>query len=168
MKKCIHCNALNDENNQFCEICGKELTAGDTEVLNEQPQPQPQPQYQTSAQTPPPPQYTAAPPVQPAQSYSPYNQPPMGMPVNEAFLPPEYKPVSMGTYIGYMFLFSIPIVGLVMMIITALNSSASKSLRNFAKAYLIIFAISAVFAIIGIIALSMLIASGLLAEPYYY
>ena len=169
MKTCPNCNALNNDISKFCEVCGsaiEEPQTAETTVLTETPEttvlneapvytaPQ-QPTYQAPAQPVAPqpapqpvaqPQYQA--PVQPGFA-------PQMYPINEAMLPAEYQPVSIGSYIGHGLLFSLPIIGFIMLIVTACSSSKSKSLRNYAKAMLIMYAIGIVigvlFSIFGIV-----------------
>lgn len=59
-------------------------------------------------------------------------------------IPGEYKPISMWGYFGYQILFSIPIIGWIMLIFYAFISNKNYNVRNFARSYfcyLIIFAI---------------------------
>lgn len=145
MKTCPSCNALNNDTSKFCEVCGTALEvaqtaettvlsdAPETVVLNEPnenaaPQQAAQPQYQ-------------APPVQPTFAQPMY-------PINEAMLPVEYQPVSVGAYIGYGLLFSIPVIGFIMLLITAFGSGKSKSLQNYARAILIMYIIGAVIGVL--------------------
>ena len=100
-----------------------------------------------SAQYAPPPQpaatrYTAAPvaaqqikqpaPVTTAYNISSqYSVPPKGSP---------YAAVSTGKYLGFMILFMIPVIGWIVCILTAIKSK-NHSLRNFAKAMMILLVI---------------------------
>lgn len=47
----------------------------------------------------------------------------------------EYKPISMWGYFGYEILFSIPIIGFVLLIIFSFGGTPNKNLRNFARSY---------------------------------
>ena len=145
MKTCPKCQALNNDANKFCEICGEalEISFEETTVLNDAPvaatvaapaQPA-QPAYQAPVQ-PAQPAYQA--PVQPVQpAYQAPVQPVFGMPyVNEEMLPEELKPVSVGTFMGYQLLFCIPLVGFIMLLVTAFGSG-KKSMKNFAKSILL-------------------------------
>ena len=172
MKTCPNCNALNNDISKFCEVCGSALEAPqaettvlsdapETTVLNEAPvftAPQ-QPTYQAPVQpVAPAPQPVAQPQYQaPVQPVQPVAQPAFAQPgfqvVNEAMLPAEYQPVSVGSYIGHSLLFSIPLIGFIMLIVTACSSTKSKSLRNYAKAmlvmYVIAFVITFIFGLLG-------------------
>lgn len=152
MKNCAYCNALNDDNNSFCEICGKPFAAEESTENGTAPETQQgfsSQEAASAAQS----QYAQAPGAQPqygqppfgsAPYSAPYVQPGAYPPVNENALPEEYKPVSVGAYVGYTILFSIPIIGFIMLLVTALSSTNKKSLRNFARAQLILLIIGVV------------------------
>ena len=55
--------------------------------------------------------------------------------MNENYIPEEYTPISMWGYFGYSLLFSIPIVGLVCIIVFSFGGSGNINLRNFARSY---------------------------------
>lgn len=120
MKNCPFCNAVNADENKFCDACGKEFT----EAVNDYVPPVAEPQ---------------AVPTQPMYQQAPYQ-------VNENMLPEEFKPVTVGAYIGYSILFSIPLVGFIMLLVTAFSSSNKKSLRNYARAMLIMYVVAFVIA----------------------
>ena len=48
-------------------------------------------------------------------------------------IPAEYRPISMWGYFGYQLLFSIPVVGFIMLIICSFSRNINK--RNFARSY---------------------------------
>ncbi len=80
-----------------------------------------------------------------------YQQPP----ITQAAPDPASKVVGTGAYFGLMFLFSLPIIGILSVIIMSF-AAKNKNIKHFAKANLIWAIISFVFfiaAIIGIIAL---------------
>lgn len=54
--------------------------------------------------------------------------------VRRVILPDEYKPISMWGYFGYEILFSIPIVGLILLIVFSITAK-NKNLKNFARSY---------------------------------
>lgn len=56
-------------------------------------------------------------------------------------VPIEYQPISMWGYFGYQVLFSIPIIGLVFLIVFALGGTENINLKNFARSYFVIFII---------------------------
>lgn len=135
MKTCPNCNAINNDTSAFCEVCGSPLSQ------SQAPQ-QAASQYGT-------PQYGA-------QQY----RAPIYPQFNENKFVPEYEPISVGAYLGYMVLFSIPVIGIIMMLVTAFGSG-EKSLKNFAKAHLILYVIAVVISIV-------LILLGAGATGYYY
>lgn len=71
----------------------------------------------------------------------------------------EYKPISMWGYFGYEILFSIPIVGLILLIIFSVGGTSNKNLKNFARSYFC-------FMILAIIFVILLASTGLFASMY--
>jgi phosphoglycerol transferase MdoB-like AlkP superfamily enzyme len=55
--------------------------------------------------------------------------------LNETQIPNEYKPISMWGYFGYEILFSIPLVGFVLLLVFSFGGTANKNLKNFARSY---------------------------------
>ena len=58
--------------------------------------------------------------------------------MDESNIPEEYRPLSIGAFIGYSFLFAIPCVGLILTIVFACGAVKNKNLINWARASLII------------------------------
>lgn len=58
-------------------------------------------------------------------------------------IPSEYKPISMWGYFGYEILFSIPLIGWILLIWKAL-SAKNKNLKNFARSYFCLLIIALV------------------------
>ena len=73
-------------------------------------------------------------------------------------IPLEYKPISMWGYFGYEILFSIPVVGFILLLVFAFGGTQNINLKNFARSYFC-FLIIAVVLLIIIVA----IAGGLVA-----
>ena len=71
-------------------------------------------------------------------------------------VPAQYKPIGAWGYFGYELLFSIPIVGFILLIVFAL-SDENINRRNFARSYFCAFLVAA---IIGIIIFVLLMAIG--------
>ena len=78
-----------------------------------------------------------------------------GTNMDQQLIPKEYQPISMGGYLGYQILFSIPVVGFICLIIFAIGAK-NVNKKNFARSYfcytiicLCIFAI--VFAVAKVI-----------------
>lgn len=73
-------------------------------------------------------------------------------------IPPQYKPLSPWAYLGYQILFTIPVVGLIALIIFALNND-NVNRRNFARSYFCVLVIAIVIFVI-ILILSPAFTSG--------
>ena len=89
-------------------------------------------------------------------------------------VPFENKPLSPWAYLGYQILFSIPLVGFIMLIILSTKAAQNVNLRNFARSYwcalLICVILGLVLAIIGLI-LSMALGlsiGAIFSELGYY
>ncbi|MCL2300033.1 MAG: hypothetical protein FWC27_07800, partial [Firmicutes bacterium] len=127
----------------------------------------PQPVYQEPAppvwQEPAPPVYQA--PVQPIYQEPVYQQPMYQQPVYQAQpaaeAPPprgsRYAPISAGGYFGYLFLFNIPIIGLILSIVWGNDKTGSVNRQNLAKLMLVL-------KIIGIV---MMVISGIFVAIYW-
>lgn len=50
-------------------------------------------------------------------------------------IPEEYKPITMWGYFGYEILFSIPCIGLVLLLVFSFGGTKNINLRNFARSY---------------------------------
>lgn len=50
-------------------------------------------------------------------------------------IPEEYQPLSMWTYFVYEIVFSLPIIGFIMLLIISLGKTKNKNLKNFARSY---------------------------------
>lgn len=156
MKICDKCGVANADDAAFCTGCGAVLLKStDNSEINEEVNTN-QPMQDNIKGTPSgqanfaqqntayaqQPQSPFVQPVysQPAQPQMPYS-PQYGY-INENMLPPEYRTVSIGQYIGYTLLFSVPVIGFIMLLVTAFGSDKSISLKNFAKSYLVFYAIA--------------------------
>lgn len=176
MKICDKCGVANADDAAFCTGCGAVLLKStENSEINEEVNTNQPMQDNMSSQGVPLGQanftqqntaYTQMPqspfvqPVysQPAQTQMPYS-PQYGY-INENMLPPEFRPVSIGQYIGYTLLFGLPIIGFIMLLVTAFGSDKSVSLRNYAKSFLVFYAIGvALTFLIGIF--SMIVASSM-------
>ena len=73
----------------------------------------------------------------------------------------EYKPISMWGYFGYEILFSIPVVGFILLIIFSVGGTSNKNLKNFARSYFC-------FLILGIILAILIGSTGLLSIASMY
>jgi len=67
---------------------------------------------------------------------------------NNFSIPEEYKPLSVGQFLGYTLLMSIPCVGLILVIIFACGGVKNKNVINWARAQLIIMGIAVIIYIL--------------------
>ena len=72
--------------------------------------------------------------------------------MNKDNIPEEYKPISMWGYFGYEILFSLPIIGIILLIVFSLGGTKNINLINFARSY---FCIIIIISIVLIILLSV-------------
>ena len=72
--------------------------------------------------------------------------------MNKDNIPEEYKPISMWGYFGYEILFSLPIIGIILLIVFSLGGTKNVNLKNFARSY---FCIIIIISIVLIILLSV-------------
>ncbi|MGI6264565.1 MAG: hypothetical protein ACOYJY_03760 [Acutalibacteraceae bacterium] len=120
------------------------------------PQPVQQPVAPQPVQQPVPVARPVTPPQNYAQPVNPgWQQPAPGYPARpEDSLPPQYKPLGAWAYFGYTILFSIPIVGFILLLVFSF-SDANINRRNFARSYwcalLIVAIVTAVIALIALI-----------------
>ena len=77
------------------------------------------------------------------------------------YVPDKYQPISMWGYFGYSLLFSIPVVGFILICIFSFGGAKNINKRNFARSYFCSFIICLV--IIGVIALITLLTGGFAA-----
>lgn len=105
-----------------------------------------------------------------AQYQQTYNAQPVP-PVIPSYGTPETQPVSVGGWIGVMLLSCLPLINLIMLFVWAFSSSTKKSLKNYARAALIMFLIVAVITVIAsvvLIACGVNIFSELFSQVNYY
>ena len=134
---CSKCGAVNEDGSMFCTQCGASMTGYSA------PAPDPvQPNRVPPSMTP---DYSRPGGPDPTMMRSmPYSTGRSQTPV----IPPEYQPISVLGYIGYHLLFSIPIVGLIMMIIYAVKSDGNINVRNLARSMLVVILIVIVISVI--------------------
>ena len=68
--------------------------------------------------------------------------------MNKDNIPEEYKPISMWGYFGYEILFSLPIIGIILLIVFSLGGTKNINLKNFARSYFCIIIIISIVLII--------------------
>lgn len=156
--KCTTCGAEVMEGTMFCTSCGSKITPAASPAPSsfDNPAPAPTP---TSYSNP-------APAPAPVNNYQQYNAPVMNTPQAQpvsygGYSQPQYQPqpynggmmqdttpISPIGYIGYMLLYSLPIIGIIMVFVNALGSSTNINVKNFAKAYLILFIVGFIVGIL--------------------
>ena len=132
---CPKCGATIRDGIKFCSACGAPqtvTTASNPQPIEQQQQwqeyAQPSAEPQQRWQEPPKVNVTQQPAYAPVQSV---NANPM---MNANQLPPQYKPLSAWAYFGYSILYSIPIIGFIILIVNALNDS-NINRRNHARSF---------------------------------
>ena len=70
---------------------------------------------------------------------------------NENNIPFEYKPISMWGSFGYQILFSIPIIGFILLLVFSFGGTQNKNLKNYARSYFC-------FMILAIILVAIIVA----------
>ena len=83
-------------------------------------------------------------------------------------VPFENKPLSPWAYLGYQILFSIPLVGFILLIILSTKAAHNVNLRNFARSYWCALLIGIIlFAVLVIIGLILSTALGLSIGAFF-
>lgn len=157
--QCLNCGTNVPDSVKFCPSCGKNMSA------NAAPQPAPvsqQPVYAQSAPT------NAAPPANPFSPPAPANAAPpaaaymQSAPVGNSRpeqIPPQYRPLSPWAYFGYSLLFSIPTIGLIVLIVFSFSND-NINRRNFARSYfcamLVLLCLAVLLVVIALIVAAVL------------
>lgn len=140
---CKNCNAENQENAVFCCNCGARLAEEIAEPV-------------VAAEVVPEPEVVPAPAPQPAPAPAPQPAPAPEQKPSKVKIPSEYYPVSSWGFVGLQILYSIPVVGLVFLLIHTFSKS-NLSRRNFARSIwcwtLLIIIFSLVCLIVGLVLL---------------
>ena len=159
---CKNCGNEVDESYAFCDKCGAPVKATVTSEpqspVNPVPPVSQQPASQQPAPQQPAPQQPA--PQQPVYQQAPpiYQNPPYAYQnVNPGYNQPDMSPTTtIGQYIGWLLIGSIPIIGWILVIIFALDSS-NKNRANFFRAQIVMILIFVgVFLLFGSVLLSAL------------
>lgn len=69
----------------------------------------------------------------------------------QATVPPQYKPLGAWAYFGYSLLFSLPVVGFILLLVFSFNDD-NINRRNFARSHFCMMLVIAVVAVLAIIA----------------
>ncbi len=134
---CNNCGYEFADGSTFCPNCGF-ATEGNAAQQNK-------PDFQKA---PPPPVYDPYNPV-PPQMQQPYGTIPPYTPAYPQFGQPRFEePMSVKDWVITVIISGIPVAGIIMLCIWAFGSDAPRTKSNYAKAMLIIQAVSVVFGII--------------------
>ena len=78
-------------------------------------------------------------------------------------IPDNYKPISMWGYFGYEILFSIPVLGFILLLVFSFGGTKNVNLKNFARSYFCFFLIELIITIV----LAVLIGVGVLSSEMF-
>jgi hypothetical protein len=154
--KCTSCGADIAPNSSFCTHCGTAVENTNQTVTDTQ---------ETPAVTPEQP-YQQNPYHQQQAQYQPYQQQyqqPNYVNNNWNGIPSDYKPISAWGYVGYNLLFSIPLVGFILLFVYGFGNG-NINVKNYARSFLLFYLITIVLTIL----LSVLFAGafGAIANQY--
>ena len=128
---CANCGTENGNGEKYCKNCGVVLDP----VSGQPGGSNPNTGYNGNTQY----QYNGN--QQPYYTYN-SNQ------FNENNVPAEYQPISMWGYFGYELLFSIPCIGLILLLVFSFGGTKNKNLQNFARSYFCLLIVIAVIVLI--------------------
>ncbi len=69
--------------------------------------------------------------------------------------PEQYRPISAWGYVGYSLLFSIPLVGFILLIVYA-ASNTNINLRNYARSYFCYLLLAVILCVVGFVVMLLL------------
>lgn len=78
----------------------------------------------------------------------------------EPNIPSQYKPLSPWAYIGYSLLFSLPLVGFIMVLVFSFDSTNNINRRNYARSNLYMMIIALVFSILMFVIIFAILGVG--------
>ena len=121
---CTHCGQELQPNSIVCNNCGAAVDYGTKQEQRPPYQPQQPQQFQ-------------------GQPY--YNQ------NAGAYIPESHRPIGAWGYIGYNLLFSIPLVGIIMLFVFAFGGTGNINLRNYSRSFLIVMLITLVLWVLSVV-----------------
>lgn len=175
MKTCINCGQNNPDGAKFCINCGvvlpavkqKPASAEEAALSGESAEATPAEEAEDSIgaeapETAQPAGYSDTAPAgnaapDPVADFNAYYQaqgsctPQPGIPAGGQpgmQLPEALRPLSTLEYFCYLFLFSIPLIGFICMIVFAAGASQNQNLRNLSRAYLLLVVLASLAAIL--------------------
>ena len=78
-------------------------------------------------------------------------------------IPESYKPISMWGYFGYELLFSIPVIGFIILLVFAFGGSGNVNVKNFTRSY---FCLTILLLILALIIMAFAALGGGFAVVY--
>ena len=165
--KCTSCGAELAEGTVFCTSCGSKVAqpaapaVTDTPVVSAAPvvpaTPAPQP---VPGPAPAAPAYQSPAYQSPAYQTPAYQAPVQPAPQPSVYVQPQVNstPISPLGYIGYNILFNLPLIGIIMLFVFSF-SNANINRKNYARSYLIVYAVIIILSILGFILTLILGAS---------
>lgn len=165
--KCSHCGANLPDNVNYCTKCGNAVarsyadntSEAETSVLNRESNPYNQGNDFFDEKT-----TTVSGGYDNRQQY---NTPPQNLNQPEYYTPPQpsanyynmqstnNEPVTIGGWIGVFFLSVLPLVNLIMLFVWAFSSSTKQSLKNYARAVLILSLIGTILIVVLIVIMAI-------------
>ena len=140
---CKNCNHEIENGAMFCTYCGTPVEQNNDYGANQSKYGNQYQNYNNGYNQ----QYN----TQYQQTYNSQPVPPVAPPYGT----PDTQPVSIGGWIGVMLLTCLPIVNLIMLFVWAFSSSTKKSLKNYARAALILALIGVVLVVVVSIILAV-------------
>lgn len=146
---CPKCSATLIEGATFCHMCGEHVP---TQTAA------PAAANEPVVQSP----YTAQPHSTPASNSNRPEAANSG--ITEDQLPDRFKPMGAWSYFGHGLLFSIPVVGFILLIVYSAGGTKNINKRNYARSYFCGYAIAAVIVLIYILLLALGVGGAALSE----
>ncbi len=138
--KCTNCGTEIANDSTFCPECDTGVTVAATAQATE---------AQAATYEAPVYQAPVAPAAQHQEAYT--HVPPVYKELTEDQLPNKFKPMGAWGYFGHSLLFSIPLVGLILLIVFATGGTKNINKRNYARSYFCSLLIVAVIAIVAVV-----------------
>lgn len=130
--KCPNCGS--ESQGKFCKYCGTPLTQETQQQKNYEEQDGPAVENMSGEQK--------------ESGEDTYYQQPYRQ--ETPSIPSEYKPITMWGYFGYELLFSIPCIGLILLLVFAFGGTQNVNLKNFARSYFcFLIVVVVLFAVLG-------------------
>ena len=140
---CKRCGGTCENTDVFCPFCGSRLAeqsappAAEAEKRTALPADPEElgsyPARRIPQQAPAAGPSRSVPPAQRPEDRERYQHPAGRAP--ETAVPSEYKPISAWGYVGYNFLFAIPLIGFILLLVYAFGGTPSINLRNYARSF---------------------------------